>query len=272
MINPVRLALAFLGVLTVFILSPRILAAAEGEALFAQKCQSCHTIGGGRTVGPDLKGITTKRDTAWLVSFISEPDRLIAQGDPIAKEIVAEYGLPMPNVGVSPDEARAILSYIETESADDSPAASPVPVTPLSGDAGRGRALFTGEMPFRNGGASCLSCHNVSGVGAVGGGTVGKDLTGAYASFGEAGLNAIMKSAPFPMMKEVYGSRQLGDEEIADVTAFLGEAGASPPDSQNPAVLFAASIGGAVLIIGAFQLAWRRLTGVRRRLVKGGSN
>lgn len=29
--------------------------AEEGEQIFKQKCAGCHTIGGGRLVGPDLK-------------------------------------------------------------------------------------------------------------------------------------------------------------------------------------------------------------------------
>lgn len=30
--------------------------AEEGEALFMEKCSPCHTIGGGKGVGPDLAG------------------------------------------------------------------------------------------------------------------------------------------------------------------------------------------------------------------------
>ena len=37
-----------------------------GEQAFKTKCAACHTIGGGKLVGPDLKEVTTRRDDAWL--------------------------------------------------------------------------------------------------------------------------------------------------------------------------------------------------------------
>ncbi len=52
----------------------------QGQAIFEQKCQGCHSIGGGQIVGPDLKGVTSRRDRDWLISFITSPDQLIAQG------------------------------------------------------------------------------------------------------------------------------------------------------------------------------------------------
>lgn len=47
--------------------------AAAGKALFQGKCAGCHTIGGGKLVGPDLKGVTTTRDHEWFERFISAP-------------------------------------------------------------------------------------------------------------------------------------------------------------------------------------------------------
>ena len=35
----------------------------NGEQLFKTNCTACHTIGGGRLVGPDLIGVTNKRNT-----------------------------------------------------------------------------------------------------------------------------------------------------------------------------------------------------------------
>ena len=44
--------------------------AQEGQQLFVRYCQSCHTIGAGNLIGPDLQGVTTRRDRAWLERFI----------------------------------------------------------------------------------------------------------------------------------------------------------------------------------------------------------
>ncbi len=96
-----------------------------GQAIFEQSCKSCHSIGGGRIVGPDLKGVVERRERDWLVRFIVSPDKLIAQGDPIAKQLVEQYGTPMPNMGLSEQEAEQALAYIEAQSGE--PQSSPSP-------------------------------------------------------------------------------------------------------------------------------------------------
>ncbi len=249
--------------------------AEKGRAIFEQKCNSCHTIGGGGLVGPDLRGVTTRRDTEWLVDFITTPDKLIAQGDPIAQPMVQQYGLPMPNMGLSNYDAQAILAYIDAESAITK--AAPVPsvatTAPISINAATGKDLFTGRLALTNNGPACLSCHNVRAVGLLGGGTVGKDLTAVYSKFGEAGITGILKATPFPMMKEIYTAKPLTSEEIGSVLAFLKESASAPSAApQNPFLFFIIGGAVAVLIIGLFQWLWRgRLSGVRRPLVKGGS-
>ncbi|MDP3879769.1 MAG: cytochrome c [Dehalococcoidales bacterium] len=256
--------------------SPRALASPDGQALFEQKCQSCHTIGDGRLVGPDLKDITSLREEAWLIRTITNPDRLIAEGDPIAKQLVSEYGLPMPNVGISDEEAQSILAYIETQAGENKHAASTPAVTmvTISTSAATGKDLFTGRLPFKNGGPSCLTCHNISGLGVIGGGAVGKELTGRYATFGETGLTSVLKTPPFPMMREIYTAKPLHDDEIAGLVTFLKEVGTDKQagSGQNPVIFFVISAALALLVIIVFQFLWRgRLSGVRRSLVKGGS-
>ncbi len=85
---------------------------AKGKAIFDQKCAGCHTVGGGKRMGPDLKGVTAQRSHDWLVRMIVEPDKLIASGDPIAAQLVKEYGTPMPNLGVSQQDAEAVLAFL----------------------------------------------------------------------------------------------------------------------------------------------------------------
>ncbi len=89
--------------------------AAQGKTLFESKCSSCHTIGGGKKMGPDLKGVTKQQSQEWLVNFITAPDKVIASGDPTATQLVKEYGMPMPNLGVSKADAEAILAYISQQ-------------------------------------------------------------------------------------------------------------------------------------------------------------
>lgn len=251
-------------------------ATSPGQVIFEQKCQACHTIGGGRTVGPDLKSVTERRETDWLLRFIVSPERLIAE-DPIAQQLVQEYGIPMPNLGLSEQDAAEVLAYIEAQSGDEP--SSPPPEqdnrgsTPaLSGNAAMGKDIFTGKIPLQSGGIACLACHNVSGIGAPGGGTIGKDLTGAYAAFGEPGLISILKATPFPLMAEIYTDKPLTEDETTNLVAFLQEAGSGPAPAQSPRLFIIISVVGFLIIIGTFQLIWRgRLSGVRQSLVKGDS-
>ncbi len=87
----------------------------HGFYLFRTRCQSCHTVGEGDRLGPDLTGVTRARPHAWLSRWIREPDLMIAEGDPTALALKARYrDLPMPNLGLNEAEAEAIIQYLRT--------------------------------------------------------------------------------------------------------------------------------------------------------------
>jgi cytochrome c len=87
-------------------------AADRGAALFTERaCQACHTIGAGRLVGPDLAGVTTRREAPWILAMITTPDSMV-RADPIAKQLFAEYMTPMANQNVSIGDAQAILQFL----------------------------------------------------------------------------------------------------------------------------------------------------------------
>lgn len=89
----------------------------KGQYLFATRCAACHTIGSGDKVGPDLLGVTSKRDRAWLTRFIAVPDKMLAEGDPIATALFEKYKrIPMPNVGLHDVDAATLVEYLERES------------------------------------------------------------------------------------------------------------------------------------------------------------
>lgn len=101
----------------------------EGRALFEQKCTACHTIGGGKLVGPDLQGITVRRERDWLTRWIKAPDKVLAEGDPIATQLLQEFNnLPMPNLGLTDAQVQALIAYLE---ATQTPAAAPMTLPAL---------------------------------------------------------------------------------------------------------------------------------------------
>ena len=85
---------------------------------FKQNCISCHTIGGGRLAGPDLKNVTQRKDRAWLVQYLQNPKAMMDSGDPYALQLQQEArGVVMPTVaGMSPAQAQLLLDMIEAES------------------------------------------------------------------------------------------------------------------------------------------------------------
>jgi protein SCO1 len=89
-----------------------------GQAMYKKICAPCHTIGVGDRVGPDLRGVTARRDRAWLTSYISNPHKMRAQKDPIALELAAKYpAVRMPSIGVSADDAADLIAYMEAVNA-----------------------------------------------------------------------------------------------------------------------------------------------------------
>jgi mono/diheme cytochrome c family protein len=92
----------------------------EGARLFQENCVSCHTIGGGRLVGPDLLGVVERRSDEWLARFIADPER-VRLDDSIAMANVKVYGVPMPQLGLTEPQVAAIIAFFKTaEAAPDS--------------------------------------------------------------------------------------------------------------------------------------------------------
>ena len=103
--------------------APEIRPPSNGEELFRTRCASCHSLGmqdgqgiGMRSIGPDLIGVTRQRDPAWLSRWIREPDRMLAQKDPVALALFERYGkIPMPNLRLDENAAQAIIGFLQEE-------------------------------------------------------------------------------------------------------------------------------------------------------------
>lgn len=87
--------------------------AAEGQKIYDQLCRICHNEIR-QMEGPAHSGIIQRRTPEWIMNMMLNPTEM-AQQDPIAK-ILAErvYGVEMPDMNLSEDEARKILEYFRT--------------------------------------------------------------------------------------------------------------------------------------------------------------
>jgi protein SCO1/2 len=92
--------------------------AKKGKSIFVNRgCSTCHSIGKGVLAGPDLAGVTTRRDLAWLKSWLKDPAAMLAS-DSIAQAMLAEAkGVKMPNVKLQDQEIEALIHYLAQESA-----------------------------------------------------------------------------------------------------------------------------------------------------------
>ena len=89
-----------------FFLNTNLEAQSEGEQIFKSNCAACHTIGGGKLIGPDAK--------EWLAS-----DRFVSTDDPLGTLVKyvqnpADFGvLEMPAQALTAGEIKQVLDYVD---------------------------------------------------------------------------------------------------------------------------------------------------------------
>ncbi len=89
--------------------------AQDGEALFKANCAACHSIGKGKLVGPDLKGVIDRHPEVWLQKWIRSSQSLVKAGDPDAVKLFNDnMQIVMPDQIISDDEINAIIAYFKT--------------------------------------------------------------------------------------------------------------------------------------------------------------
>lgn len=86
--------------------------AAAGEQWYRTRgCLACHPMDGAPVVGPTMEGITRRRDYDWFRGMVMRPDSMLRE-DPIARELLDIYRVPMPNQGVDELRTRAMWEYL----------------------------------------------------------------------------------------------------------------------------------------------------------------
>jgi mono/diheme cytochrome c family protein len=212
-----------------------------------------------------------------LINFMMDPRAVLDSGDPYAKKILEESrNVPMPALpGMSRDRAERLLDLIEAESQLDESQFKGVQIStaPFT-DADRrlGREIFLGVQPLDAGGTSCISCHSMHDIAALGGGRLGPDLTNVYERLeGRKALSAWLIAPGTETMLPVFRKHPLTADEIHALVAYFEASAAERP--SNPAVsrvvFLLIGLAGAAIFVFGFDAIWkRRFHAVRRPLVE----
>ena len=116
----------------------------KGRYIFASQCAACHTIGHGVKIGPDLLGVTKVRERGWLERFITEPDKMLAEKDPIATALFKQYKeVRMPNLKMADIDLKNLMKFLESQ--NEAPAKDAAPATEKSGQGEAGAATAKSE-------------------------------------------------------------------------------------------------------------------------------
>ncbi|HYV37285.1 MAG TPA: c-type cytochrome [Gemmataceae bacterium] len=260
-----------------FALFPSKAASQETAAFFKQNCASCHTIGGGRLTGPDLKNVSQRKEHDWLVAFVINPKTILDSGDSYAVKLRKDYGgIDMPVVfGLTKDRAESLLKLIEDESKLERSQFAGAPLTDrpwTAAGAAQGHDIFLGVTPLSKGGAACISCHTIAGLSPMRGGKLGPDLTRVFEKMQTRKQFAAWLSAPAtPTMAPIYKNHPLEPDEIlalVDLFEHTKETGAD--DAVASMNFFLLGLGGTVVGLVGFDYVWRRrFRAVRRFLAPG---
>lgn len=127
-------------------------------------CVNCHTLmGEGAYFAPDLTRITQHRGEAYLTAFMHEPGRFYSN---------EEHGRVMPALGLSDDEIRQVIAFLDWISAIDNFDWPPRPILVTGGAMAYGairdpaaasdEPVALGEALFRSSPPACFTCHSTA--------------------------------------------------------------------------------------------------------------
>jgi mono/diheme cytochrome c family protein len=230
--------------------------------LYEKQCYSCHNIGGGDKKGPDLMDLLKRRDRTWATQFILTPMAMKNAGDKEAVALFNKYAPEeMPDQMLAPDQVEEIFELIETLSKTKKtfvPTSGRLSRRPTPRDIPAGERLFTGQTRLAKGGAACISCHSVTGIGYLGGGMLGPDLTDSCRRYTEVELASILKAPAFPTMSRMYGKHPLSGEEAVQIYAYLYAAREkAPDDARATSHTLGWGVAGMLAVFGAMSFLWR---------------
>ena len=188
----------------------------EGAYMFRNHCAACHTIGRGERFGPDLAGVTARRDRDWLARFIVDPEAVRAAKDATALALRAKYQqVVMPSLDLGSGDATVLIDYIErqTLTAGAAPAA-PTSVTPAAPPTANLRPMVDAYLRVQR----ALNADDLTGI-AADARTIAAEASaiGASAPTLLAAAGDLEQATTLPAARLAFG--RIGDAIITHKTA-----------------------------------------------------
>jgi len=85
---------------------------AKGRDLFNNKCLLCHDLDQ-KKIGPPLRSITKTRTPEYILNLMLNTTQM-QQEDPVVKELIVTYKVPMTPPDFSDEQARSVLEYLRS--------------------------------------------------------------------------------------------------------------------------------------------------------------
>lgn len=206
-----------------------------GRKIFTEKgCNACHSINGGRGVGPTFLQLFGRKEKMTDGTEITVDEEYIRKSiyDPNAQIVEGYQPNQMPVFAgqLNDDQVLGLIAYIKTLDGTQAVEAAPTPA-PVSNEdlsklspAERGKRLYTEKI--------CMTCHSLDGAKIVGPtfkGIYGREEKMTDGSTIKADDAYIKESILNPMAKVVEGyppamppyQGQLTDEQLTDLVEFL---------------------------------------------------
>lgn len=107
--------------------APSAATIAEGGKIFKANCTTCHSIGGGVVVGPDLKGVTGRVPSPyqeWMFKWIKNNVAFRKSGDAYANKLYADNHNNTMTVfdgTLTDDQIKAVIAYVANPPAEATP-------------------------------------------------------------------------------------------------------------------------------------------------------
>ncbi len=84
----------------------------KGKVLFNSKCLLCHDLDQ-KKIGPPLRDITKIRTPEFIMNLLLNTVQM-QQEDPVIKDLLATYKVPMTPPDFSKDQVRSVLEYLRS--------------------------------------------------------------------------------------------------------------------------------------------------------------